>query len=61
VKATVRLICEILYCGSHQAISERLVLEANCRLHISRNGVDSTLRSEFLKLRRWSLGFRRWT
>jgi hypothetical protein len=25
------------------------------------NGVDSTFRSEFLKLRRWSLGLRRMT
>jgi hypothetical protein len=38
-----------------------LVLPENARLQNSICGVDFSFRSEFLKLRRWSLGLRRLT
>ena len=36
-------------------------VRAKFRLQNRGFGLYSTLRSEFLKLRRWSLGLRRWT
>jgi hypothetical protein len=43
------------------SVIRHLILRANSSLQAARNGLYSPFRSEFLKLRRWSLGLRRWT